>query len=84
MAHVIERAPTGRAKCRGCNGRIAAKELRFTDYRPAAGRVLLARMEVDHLLPTEKGMRTILEFTDHEARPLPPDLFAPEAARALP
>ena len=37
-----------------------------------------------YLLPTEKGMRTVLEFTAHEARPLPADLFEPEAARALP
>lgn len=65
------------------SGRLA-KEIRFTDYRRTDGRPLLARMEVDHLLPSEKGMRTVLEFTDHEARTLPPDLFEPEAARALP
>jgi hypothetical protein len=29
MAHAIEPAPTGRAKCRGCGERIAAGELRF-------------------------------------------------------
>jgi hypothetical protein len=29
MAHVIERASSGRAKCRGCGERIAGKELRF-------------------------------------------------------
>ena len=34
MAHLIERAPTGRAKCRGCNGRIAGKELRFGERLP--------------------------------------------------
>ena len=34
MAHVIERAPTGRAKCRGCNARIAAKEQRFGERLP--------------------------------------------------
>ena len=34
MGHVIEPAPTGRAKCRGCNQGIAAKELRFGEKRP--------------------------------------------------
>ncbi len=29
MAHVIERASSGRAKCRGCGERIAGGELRF-------------------------------------------------------
>jgi hypothetical protein len=34
MAHVIEAAPSGRAKCRGCGQAIAAKELRFGEKRP--------------------------------------------------
>jgi hypothetical protein len=34
MAHVIESAPTGRAKCRGCGGKIAAAELRFGESLP--------------------------------------------------
>jgi hypothetical protein len=34
MAHVIEAAPTGRAKCRGCGGKIAALELRFGERLP--------------------------------------------------
>ena len=34
MAHVIEKAPTGRAKCRGCGGKIAALELRFGERLP--------------------------------------------------
>jgi hypothetical protein len=34
MAHVIEKAPTGRAKCRGCGGKIAASELRFGERLP--------------------------------------------------
>jgi hypothetical protein len=33
-AHVIEAAPTGRAKCRGCGQAIAAKDLRFGEKRP--------------------------------------------------
>ena len=34
MAHAIEPAPTGRAKCRGCGERIAAGELRFGERLP--------------------------------------------------
>ena len=34
MAHVIEAAPTGRSKCRGCGKGIAAKEMRFGEKRP--------------------------------------------------
>src|SRR5258708_34930366 len=34
MAHAIEPAPTGRAKCRGCGERIAAAELRFGERLP--------------------------------------------------
>jgi len=34
MAHVIETASTGRAKCRGCGGKIAAGELRFGERLP--------------------------------------------------
>jgi len=34
MPHVIERAATGRAKCRGCSGRIAAGEVRFGERLP--------------------------------------------------
>jgi hypothetical protein len=34
MPHVIERAPTGRAKCRGCEQSIAAGALRFGERRP--------------------------------------------------
>ena len=42
MAHVLEPAPTGRAKCRGCGERIAAGELRFGEILPnpfAAGEI---------------------------------------------
>jgi len=34
MPHIIEPAPTGRAKCRGCEQRIAAKTLRFGERLP--------------------------------------------------
>ena len=35
MAHVIEPASTGRAKCRGCGGKVAAAELRFGERVPS-------------------------------------------------
>ena len=34
MPHVIEPAPTGRAKCRGCGEKIGAGELRFGESLP--------------------------------------------------
>jgi ribosomal protein L37AE/L43A len=34
MPHVFERAPTGRAKCRGCEQRIAAGSFRFGERLP--------------------------------------------------
>ena len=35
MAHVIEPASTGRAKCRGCGGKVSASELRFGERVPS-------------------------------------------------
>ena len=34
MSHIVERAPTGRAICRGCGARIAAGEHRFGERLP--------------------------------------------------
>jgi hypothetical protein len=34
MPHIIERAPTGRAKCRACGDKIAAADLRFGERVP--------------------------------------------------
>ena len=34
MPHVIERAPSGRAKCRGCGGKISAGDTRFGERLP--------------------------------------------------
>jgi hypothetical protein len=34
MSHVLEKAPTGRAMCRGCGGKIAAGEWRFGERLP--------------------------------------------------
>jgi hypothetical protein len=36
MAHVIEHAASGRAKCRGCGEKIAKDELRFGEREPNA------------------------------------------------
>lgn len=36
MSHVIEYAASGRAKCRGCDRKIAKGELRFGEKRPNA------------------------------------------------
>ena len=58
-----------------------AKDVRFTLYGRAAGRTVLKRMEIQHLLPSERGMRTTLDFVDYEARTLDPGLFDPASAR---
>ncbi len=34
MSHLLERATSGRAKCRGCGGKIEANELRFGERLP--------------------------------------------------
>ena len=34
MPHLIERAPSGRAKCRGCGEKIASGEIRFGEQLP--------------------------------------------------
>ena len=34
MGHLIERAPSARAKCRGCGGKIASGDLRFGERLP--------------------------------------------------
>jgi hypothetical protein len=36
MTHLVEPASTGRAKCRGCNRKIAKGELRFGERQPNA------------------------------------------------
>jgi hypothetical protein len=51
MAHVIEAASTGRAKCRGCGGRIAAAELRFGERLPNP----FAESETTHWFHLECG-----------------------------
>lgn len=61
-----------------------AKEVRFTAYGRRGGAVVLERMEIAHLLPSERGLRTTLEFLSHESRTLDPGMFEPAGARALP
>jgi hypothetical protein len=59
MPHVFERAPTGRAKCRGCGRAIAQGELRFGERVPN---------------PFAEGTETTLWFHPHCAaykRPAP-------------
>ena len=48
MPHVIEAAPTGRAKCRGCGRAIARGELRFGERLPNAYGEGIA-LHADHL-----------------------------------
>jgi len=61
-----------------------AKEVLFSLYGHAGGRTVLKRMEIFHLLPSERGMKTILDFIDHETRTLEPGLFDPSGARERP
>jgi hypothetical protein len=61
-----------------------AKEVRYTGYATDAGRPVLARLEIEHRLPSERGMRTTLEFIDHETRTLDPGTFDPARARDVP
>jgi hypothetical protein len=58
-----------------------AKEVRFASYEKTKRGVALRREEILHLLPNEKGWRTVLEYLGEEARSLDPALFTPEHAR---
>jgi len=62
----------------------AAKDLRFTDYGEENGKTVLRRLEIHHLLPSEKGMVTTLEFSGYEPGTLPENLFDPKHARDFP
>jgi hypothetical protein len=60
---------------------LDAKEVRFSfDTKTKRGAVL-RREEIRHLLPNEKGWRTVLDYLGEEARPIDPSLFTPERAR---
>ena len=58
-----------------------AKLVHFDAYDYESDRPILKRMRIVHLLPTEHGMKTILEFTGYERRTLAADLFDPDRAR---
>jgi len=60
---------------------IDAKEVRFASYEKTKRGPALRREEIVHLLPNEKGWRTVLEYLGEEARPIDPALFTPEHAR---
>jgi hypothetical protein len=59
----------------------AAKEILFQAYRSEHGRTVLHRMEIRHLVATERDMVTTLEFREYESRTLDPGLFDPARAR---
>ena len=61
-----------------------AKDLRFAEYASENGRTVLRRVEIRHLLPSERGMVTTLEFLSYESRLLPPGLFDPDQVRHVP
>jgi hypothetical protein len=61
-----------------------AKEVRYTGYATDAGRPVLTRLEIEHRLPSERGMKTTLEFIEHETRTLDPGTFDPGRARDVP
>ena len=46
-----------------------AKEVRYADYGHQGGRPVLKRMEIVHLLPSESGLVTTLEFVASEILP---------------
>ena len=61
-----------------------AKELVFTAYGRRGGRTVLEAMQVKHLLATERGLLTTLEYVGYEERKLDTDTFDPEGARRVP
>jgi hypothetical protein len=61
-----------------------AKDVRFAAYEKTKRGMALRREEILHLLPNEKGWRTVLEYLGEEARPIDPALFTPEHARDAP
>ena len=58
-----------------------ARMVHFEAYDHESARPILKRMRIVHLLPSEHGMETILEFTGYESRTLAVDLFDPDRAR---
>ena len=71
MPHVIEPAPTGRAKCRGCGEKIAEGELRFGESLPNP----FAEGETTHWFHPECGAykrpQPFLEMLAARTEPIP-------------
>lgn len=63
---------------------VPAKEVRFTDYGRWEGVVILERMQIRHLLASERGQLTTLQYLGYEARKLDPATFDPTGARLVP
>jgi len=61
-----------------------AKIAHFDSYELESTRPILERMRIVHLLPSEHGMQTILEFTGYEPQALADDFFDPARARDTP
>lgn len=82
MPHVIEKAPTGRAKCRGCGEKIAGGELRFGESLPNP----FAEGETLHWFHPEcaamKRPEAFLEAAEAPAEPLPDSERLQALARA--
>ncbi len=56
-----------------------AKDLLFSVYRREGSRMVLARMEIRHLLAHERGEVTVLDFLRYQPSALDPAMFSPEA-----
>ncbi len=61
-----------------------AKEMRFVAYDDYHGKPVLRRLEIHHLLPTERGTVTTLDFLGYDSRAVAPEWFDPQRARELP
>ena len=61
-----------------------AKEVTYTAYGRDQGRPVLKTMEIAHLLRSERGLRTTIEFLAYDGRAVDAALFTPDGARALP
>jgi hypothetical protein len=57
-----------------------AKEIRFVSFERQRGKTVLRRMEVRHLLYSERGTETTLEFLGYEPESLPDSVFEPVRA----
>jgi hypothetical protein len=60
-----------------------AKEVTYTGYGRERGQPILKKMEIAHLLRSERGLRTTIEFLAYEGRAVDAALFTPDGARVL-